>query len=136
MARAAMRVGDVPVGAVLVNGEVTIEAKNEKEIRRDPTAHAEILALQEAAHTLGAWRLSDATLYVTKEPCVMCAGALIAARVKRVVFGCRDPKAGAAGSVFNILTSKKVNHHIDVIAGVLKEQTALQLQAFFKDRRP
>src|SRR5579884_3679050 len=90
--------GDVPIGAVLASGDVVLEAKNEKESRPDATAHAEMLLLQKAAKELGAWRLSDATLYVTKEPCVMCAGAMVAARVKRLVYGCADPKGGAAGS--------------------------------------
>ncbi len=135
LAQGAMLAGDVPIGAVLVSGELIVEAKNEKEARRDPTAHAEMLALREAARMLGRWRLSGATVYITKEPCVMCAGALIAARVKRVVFGCRDPKAGASGSVFAVLGSAKVNHYIDVKAGVLEEEASRQLQEFFKDRR-
>lgn len=127
--------GDVPIGAVLVSGPLIVEAKNEKEARFDATAHAEMLALQRAARELGHWRLGDATVYVTKEPCVMCAGALIAARVKRVVFGCRDPKAGAAGSVFEILGSAKVNHRVEVTSGVLEAETSRQLQTFFKNRR-
>lgn len=134
-ATAAERNGDVPVGVVLVSGPLIIEAMNEKEARRDATAHAEMLALQQAAQKLISWRLGDATVYITKEPCVMCAGALIAARVKRVVFGCRDPKAGAAGSVFEILGSAKVNHRIEVTAGVLEAETSRQLQTFFKNRR-
>lgn len=135
LAALAERDGDVPIGAVLVCGELVIEAKNEKELRPDATAHAEMLALQAAARRLGAWRLSDATLYVTKEPCVMCAGAIVAARVKRVVFGCRDPKGGAAGSVYNLLESDALNHRVEVTAGVLQSETAAQLQAFFKKRR-
>lgn len=125
----------MPIGAVLVSGDLTIEARNEKELRPDATAHAEMLALREAAAQLGVWRLSDATLYVTKEPCVMCAGAIVAARVKRVVFGCRDPKGGAAGSVYNLLESPALNHRVELTAGVLEAETAAQLQAFFKERR-
>jgi tRNA(adenine34) deaminase len=120
---------------VLVSGELVIETKNEKELRPDATAHAEMLALQAAARQLGAWRLSDATLYVTKEPCVMCAGAIVAARVKRVVFGCSDPKGGAAGSVYNLLESDALNHRVEVTGGVLQAETAAQLQAFFKKKR-
>lgn len=131
----AQRDGDVPIGAVLVSGDLTIEARNEKELRPDATAHAEMLALRAAAAELGVWRLSDATLYVTKEPCVMCAGAIVAARVKRVVFGCRDPKGGAAGSVYNLLESAALNHRVEVTSGVLEAETAAQLQAFFKEKR-
>ena len=134
-ANAAERSGDVPIGAVLVSGSLILEAKNEKESRPDATAHAEMLVLRQAARESRAWRLPDATVYVTKEPCVMCAGALIAARVKRVVFGCRDPKAGAAGSVFTILGSAAVNHRVEVTAGVLEVETSRQLQTFFKNRR-
>ena len=115
----AAAAGDVPIGAVLVSGDLVLEAKNEKEARRDPTAHAEMLLLREAARRLGAWRLSDATLYVTKEPCVMCAGAIIAARIKRLVYGARDPKGGADGSAFDILRSPRTNHRLEVTAGVL-----------------
>ena len=140
--RAAMRLaddaaadGDVPVGAVLVAGGRTFFARNEKERRPDPTAHAEILALRSAAATLGAWRLAGAVLFVTKEPCAMCAGALVAARVARVVFGCRDPKAGAAGSVIDVFASEAANHRVEVVAGVLADATAAQLRAFFARRR-
>lgn len=135
VASAAELEGDVPIGVVLISGQLIVEAKNEKEARRDATAHAELLALQRAAALLSTWRLLDATVYVTKEPCVMCAGALVAARVKRVVFGCRDPKGGAAGSVFDILGSAKVNHYVDVTAGMLETETSRQLQTFFKNRR-
>jgi len=135
LAAEAERAGDVPIGAVLVSGDIVIEAKNEKELRRDATAHAEILLLREAAHRLGVWRLSDATIYVTKEPCVMCAGAIIAARIKRVVYGAKDPKGGADGSVFNILRSPQTNHRLEVTAGVLESETAGQLQRFFRNRR-
>ncbi|GAC1395529.1 MAG: hypothetical protein NVS2B8_19740 [Vulcanimicrobiaceae bacterium] len=127
--------GDVPIGAVLVVAGRTFFARNEKERRPDPTAHAEILALRAAAATLGSWRLSGATLYVTKEPCAMCAGALVAARVARVVYGCRDPKGGAAGSVIDVFASAAVNHRVEVVAGVLEAETAAQLRAFFARRR-
>jgi len=127
--------GDVPIGAVLVSGDVTIETFNEKELRPDATAHAEMLALRAAAERLGVWRLSDATLYVSKEPCVMCAGAILAARVKRVVYGAPDPKGGADGGAFDLLRSPLTNHRIDVTAGVLEAEAAEQLRAFFRARR-
>ena len=135
LAAGAELAGDVPIGAVLVSGDLVLEAKNEKELRNDATAHAEILLVREAARRLGAWRLSDATMYVTKEPCVMCAGALIAARVKRLVYGARDPKGGADGGAFDVLGSPLTNHRIEVTRGVLEDETAAQLQAFFKRRR-
>ncbi|HMF28981.1 MAG TPA: tRNA adenosine(34) deaminase TadA [Candidatus Cybelea sp.] len=135
LAAEAERAGDVPIGAVLVSGDLVLEAKNEKELRGDATAHAEILLLREAARRLGAWRLSDATLYVTKEPCVMCAGAIVAARIKRLVYGAPDPKGGADGSVFDVLRSPKTNHRLDVTSGVLESETAEQLQQFFRSRR-
>ena len=129
--------GDVPIGAVLVVGERTFFARNEKERRPDPTAHAEVLAIRAACATLGTWRLTNATLYVTKEPCVMCAGAIVAARIGRVAFGCRDPKGGAAGSVIDVFASDASNHRVAVTAGVLEAETAAQLRAFFaKKRRP
>jgi tRNA(adenine34) deaminase len=135
LAEEAVRAGDVPIGAVLVSGELVIEAKNEKEARRDPTAHAEILLLREAARRLDAWRLSEATIYVTKEPCVMCAGAMIAARIKRLVYGARDPKGGADGGAFDVLRSPRTNHRLDVTSGVLEAETTAQLQRFFRERR-
>lgn len=135
LAAQAEEVGDVPIGAVLTSGDLVLEAKNEKESRPDATAHAEMLLLQEAARRLGAWRLSDATIYVTKEPCVMCAGAMVAARIKRVVYGCPDPKGGAAGSVVDVLRHPSLNHRIEVTAGVLADETAQQLQSFFKRKR-
>ncbi len=127
--------GDVPIGAVLVCGDRVFEARNEKERRPDPTAHAEILAIRAAAEALGVWRLPNATLYVTKEPCAMCAGAIVAARIERVVFGCRDPKGGAAGSVIDVFASEAVNHRVSVESGVLESETAEQLRAFFSSRR-
>jgi tRNA(adenine34) deaminase len=135
LAEEAARCGDVPIGAVLVSGDLLLEAKNEKEASRDATAHAEMLLLREAARRLGAWRLSDATVYVTKEPCVMCAGALIAARIKRLVYGARDPKGGADGGAFDILRSPLTNHRLEVTAGVLEAETSAQLERFFRERR-
>jgi tRNA(adenine34) deaminase len=135
LAEEAAAAGDVPIGAVLVSGELRLEAKNEKELRRDPTAHAEMLILREAARRLDAWRLSQATLYVTKEPCVMCAGAIIAARIERLVYGARDPKGGADGGAFDVLRSPRTNHRLDVTPGVLEDEAAAQLQRFFRCRR-
>jgi tRNA(adenine34) deaminase len=135
LAEQAAGAGEVPVGAVLVSGLLEVEAYNEKESRADATAHAEILALQRASHHLGTWRLEDAVLYVTKEPCVMCAGAMIAARVKRLVYGANDPKGGADGGAFDILRSRGTNHRIDIEAGVLQPETAAQLQRFFLEKR-
>jgi tRNA(adenine34) deaminase len=135
LAEEAAGAGDVPVGAVLVSGDLVLEAKNEKETRHDPTAHAEILVLREAARRLGAWRLSEATMYVTKEPCVLCAGALIAARVKRLVYGARDAKGGADGSAFDVLRSPRTNHRLEITAGILAEEAGEQLQRFFRAKR-
>jgi len=135
LADEAVAAGDVPVGAILVTDGRAFEAHNEKEARRDPTAHAEMLTLRDAARALGRWRLGG-TLYVTKEPCAMCAGAIAAARVERLVYGCSDPKGGAAGSVIDILGSDAVNHRVEVTAGILADETAAQLRAFFVERRP
>ena len=135
LAQLAADDGDVPVGAVLVSGDLLLEAKNEKEARTDPTAHAEMLLIREASRRLGAWRLHEATLYVTKEPCVMCAGAIIAARVKRVVYAARDPKGGADGGAFDVLQSWKTNHRLEVTSGVLEEEAADQLRRFFRQKR-
>lgn len=132
-ARAAVA-GDVPIGAVLAVDGREFEACNEKEKRPDPSAHAELLVIRAAAEALGRWRVGG-TLYVTKEPCAMCAGALAAARVERLVFGCADPKGGAAGSVIDILGSAAVNHRVVVVGGVLAEETAAQLREFFADKR-
>lgn len=135
LAALAEAAGDVPIGAVLVVGDARFEARNEKESLGDPTAHAELLVIRQAAQRLGTWRLSNSTIYVSKEPCVMCAGAMVAARVDRVVFGCPDPKGGAAGSVLNILAHPALNHRVEITAGVLQEETAAQLQAFFRAKR-
>jgi tRNA(adenine34) deaminase len=137
--REAQRAGehdDVPIGAVVVRDrEVIGAAGNERELRRDPTAHAEVLALREAAVRLGGWRLPDSTLYVTLEPCAMCAGAIVLARVPRVVFGATDPKAGAAGSVFDVLGEPRMNHRPLVESGLLAADAASLLEAFFISRR-
>ena len=127
---------DVPIGAVIVHGgEVIAAAHNEREIRADPTAHAELLALREAARILGSWRVLESVMYVTLEPCAMCAGAIVLGRVPRVVFGAPDPKAGAAGSVFDILAEPRLNHRPQVQSGLLAEESATLLRAFFGSRR-
>ncbi len=127
---------DVPIGAVIVHeGEVIAAARNERELRRDPTAHAEILALREAAGRLNSWRLLDTVLYVTLEPCAMCAGAVVLARVPRVVYAAPDPKAGAAGSVLDVLAEPRLNHRPAVARGLLADEAADLLRAFFASRR-
>lgn len=128
--------GDVPIGAVVVHdGEVIGVGANERELRSDPTAHAEVIALREAARRLGSWRILDSVLYVTLEPCAMCAGAIVLARVPRVVFGARDPKAGGAGSVLNVLAVEQLNHRPVVQEGLLAEESAELLRSFFAARR-
>jgi tRNA(adenine34) deaminase len=135
-AEAAAAHGDVPIGAVVARGdEVLAEAGNERELRRDPTAHAEVLALRAAAERLGGWRLPDTTLYVTLEPCAMCAGAIVLARVPRVVYGTADPKAGAAGSLLDVLGEPRLNHRPAVESGLLAPDAASLLADFFADRR-
>jgi tRNA(adenine34) deaminase len=135
-AERAAEAGDVPIGAVIVHGgEVVGAAGNERELRADPTAHAEVLALREAAKALGGWRVPDSVLYVTLEPCAMCAGAIVLARVPRVVFGATDPKAGAAGSVFDILGEPRLNHRPQVDGGLLAAESASLLESFFAARR-
>jgi tRNA(adenine34) deaminase len=135
-ARRALAHDDVPIGAVLArSGEVLAAAHNERELRSDPTAHAEILALREAARALGSWRLLDCALYVTLEPCAMCAGAIVLARVPRVVFGATDPKAGAAGSVLDVLSEPRLNHRPEVLSGVLAPDCGQLLSGFFASRR-
>ncbi|MBV9039855.1 MAG: nucleoside deaminase [Acidimicrobiia bacterium] len=128
--------GDVPVGAVvLVDGAVVAARHNERELTADPTAHAELLALRDAAASRGDWRLVDATLVVTLEPCTMCAGAALAARVKRIVFGAPDPKAGACGSLYNLCADPRLNHEIEVTAGVRRDEVAALLSTFFASQR-
>ncbi len=127
---------DVPVGAVaLLDGEVIARRHNERELTGDPTAHAEILVIRDAAVTLGSWRLDAVTVVVTLEPCPMCAGALVAARVARVVFGAADPKAGAAGSLYNLCSDPRLNHEVEVLPGVLGDEAGEMLSAFFASRR-
>jgi tRNA(adenine34) deaminase len=128
--------GDVPIGAVVVvAGEVVAAAHNERELRQDPTAHAEILALRAAATVVGGWRVLDAALYVTLEPCAMCAGAIVLARVPRVVFGASDPKAGACGSVLDVLGEPRLNHRPAVEGGLLAHECGSLLSGFFASRR-
>jgi tRNA(adenine34) deaminase len=135
-ARAAGERGDVPVGAVvLINGEVVAQRHNERELTNDPTAHAEVLALRDAAKAVGSWRLENATLVVTLEPCPMCAGALLAARVGRLVYGTSDPKAGACGSLYNLCADARLNHETEVVPYVLQAESAELLTSFFAARR-
>ena len=132
----AVEHGDVPVGAVaLVDGEPVARRHNERELHGDPTAHAELLALRDAAAVVGGWRLGSLTLVVTLEPCPMCAGALVAGRVGRLVFGATDPRAGAAGSLYNLCVDPRLNHELPVTAGVRAEESASLLEAFFAARR-
>jgi tRNA(adenine34) deaminase len=135
-AERALEHGDVPIGAVVVrDGEVLASAHNERELRQDPTAHAEVLVLREAARLDGVWRVLDAVLYVTLEPCAMCAGALVLARIPRVVFGAWDPKAGACGSALDVLGEPRLNHRPEVSGGLLAEECGALLSAFFAARR-
>jgi tRNA(adenine34) deaminase len=135
-AERALEHEDVPVGAVIVReGEVIGAGHNERELRGDPTAHAETLALREAALAAGSWRLVESVMYITLEPCAMCAGAIVLARVPRVVFGATDPKAGAAGSVMDLLNVPQLNHHPQHQSGLLAEESAAMLRAFFASRR-
>ncbi len=135
-AEAALVHGDVPVGAVVLHqGVVIAQRHNEREARQDPTAHAEVLALQDAARARGTWRLDDCTLVVTLEPCVMCAGALLSARIGRLVYGAADLKAGATASLYNVCADPRLNHNPPVTHGVLAEQAGALLSAFFAGRR-
>jgi tRNA(adenine34) deaminase len=135
-AERALEHDDVPIGAVLVHdGEVLAAARNERELRGDPTAHAEVLALREASARLGTWRLLDTMLYVTLEPCAMCAGAIVLARVPRVVYAADDPKAGAAGSVLDVLAEPRLNHRPVVDRGLLASEASDILRAFFASKR-
>ncbi len=128
--------GEVPVGAVIERGgELVAAAGNERELRKDPTAHAEIIAIREAAKTLGGWRLAGCSLHVTIEPCPMCAGAIYQARIDRLVYGAADGKAGAAGTLFNITGDIRLNHQVEVESGVLAEESAALLREFFATRR-
>jgi tRNA(adenine34) deaminase len=135
-ARRAEEHGDVPIGAALLRGgEVLATVGNERELRKDPTAHAEMLAIRAAAAALGGWRLAGTTLYVTLEPCAMCAGAIVLARIPTVVYAAPDPKAGAAGSVLDVLAEPALNHRPEVIAGVRADESAALLREFFAARR-
>jgi tRNA(adenine34) deaminase len=135
-ARRAEEHGDVPIGAALLrDGELLAAAGNERELRHDPTAHAEVLAIRAAAERLGGWRLADTTLYVTLEPCAMCAGAIVLARIPTVVFAAPDPKAGAAGSVLDVLAEPSLNHRPRVIPGIRAAESATLLRNFFAARR-
>jgi len=132
----ALEHDDIPVGAIVVrDGEVIGAGHNERELREDPTAHAEMIALRAASQALGSWRVLDSVLYVTLEPCAMCAGAIVLARVPRVVFGTTDPKAGASGSVLDILAEPRLNHRPAVQSGLLAEECGDMLRAFFASRR-
>jgi tRNA(adenine34) deaminase len=135
-AERALEHDDVPIGAVLVrDGEPVAAAHNERELRQDPTAHAEVIALREAARLTGSWRLLDTVVYVTLEPCAMCAGALVLARVPRVVYGASDPKAGACGSVLDVLGEPRLNHRPEVAGGLLAQECGGLLSGFFASRR-
>ena len=135
-AQKANEAGEVPVGAVIVReGKIIARAYNQVELLKDATAHAEMLALTQAEAAVGDWRLTECDLYVTKEPCAMCAGALVHTRIRRVIFGCTDPVAGAAGSVMNLLQMPALNHRCDIASGVLQDECATILQDFFRKRR-
>lgn len=136
-ARAASVHGDVPIGAVVLDpgGRVVARAGNERELTGDPTAHAEVLALRRAAEALGSWRLEGCTLVVTLEPCTMCAGALVLARVQRLVFGAFDPKAGAVASLWDVVRDPRLNHRVEVVGGIAEAECAEVLRAFFATQR-
>ena len=132
-ARSAGAIGEVPIGAVLVwQGNIIGRGHNRRESSNDPTSHAEMLAIREAATRLDSWRLLETTLYVTLEPCPMCMGAIILARIPRVVYGCRDPKAGAAGSLYDLSCDERLNHRVEVVEGVLQQECSLLLSDFFR----
>jgi tRNA(adenine34) deaminase len=137
VARSALAAGEVPIGAVVLDplGSVVASAHNEREALHDPTAHAEVVALRRAGVALGAWQLSGCTLVVTVEPCTMCAGALVLARVARLVFGAWDPKAGAVGSLWDVVRDRRLNHRPEVVAGVRESECADLIAGFFADRR-
>ena len=135
-AHKALDAADVPVGAVVVvGGEIVGRGRNQRQALGDPTAHAEVLALRQAACKMGTWYLTEAVLYATLEPCIMCLGAAILARVERLVFGCRDPKAGACGSQFDILGSRRLNHTFPVVSGVCEVECSALLTSFFRNLR-
>ena len=135
-ARRARDHGDVPVGAVVVrDGEVIAAAHNRRELEQDPTAHAELIAVRSAAAVLGSWRLEGCSLYVTLEPCTMCAGAVVLSRLPELVYGAADPKAGAAGSLFDLVQEPRLNHRVEVVAGVMAAECSELLKAFFQSAR-
>lgn len=135
-ARQAALEGEVPVGAIIVrHDQIIASAHNQRETLRDPTAHAEMIAITQAAESIGAWRLEECTLYVTLEPCPMCAGAIVQSRIPRVVYGAFDPKAGAAESLYRILTDQRLNHRCEVVAGAMAEECGHLLSDFFRSRR-
>ncbi len=136
LARKASDEGEVPVSAILVREDVRIaEAHNLRETSGSPIAHAEMLAIQAASKTIGNWRFTDTTLYVTLEPCAMCAGAIVLARIPKVVYAASDPKAGAAGTLYNILQDERLNHRVELVSGVLADESSALLKAFFQQRR-
>ncbi len=127
---------EVPVGAVLVSdSEILAKAHNARETSKDPTAHAEVIAIRNAAEKGDSWRLSEASLYVTKEPCIMCSGAMVNARIKRLVYGCKDEKGGAVDSLYKLLSDKRLNHQVEVVSGILEDECAEILRRFFQERR-
>jgi tRNA(adenine34) deaminase len=135
-AKIAQENGDVPIGAVIVHkGKIVAKAYNQREQLQDPTAHAEIIALTQAAAALGNWHLHDCTMYVTLEPCCMCAGALVLSRIERLVYSCDDPKAGACGSIYNIVQDQRLNHRLEITSGLLNSECSILLQEFFQKKR-
>lgn len=135
-ARLAFDEGEVPVGAVLVkNGKVIAKVRNQRETTKDPTGHAEIIALKHGSREEESWRLTDSTLYVTKEPCIMCAGAMVNARLGRLVYGCRDEKGGAVDSLYRLLSDKRLNHQVEVVSGILEKECSGILKRFFQNHR-
>jgi len=135
-ALAAQRLGEVPIGAVVVHdGRIVGRGHNLRETSQDPTTHAEMIAIRQAAAALGSWRLLDTTLYVTLEPCVMCMGAIILARIPRLVYACRDPKVGAVGSIYNLARDERFNHRVEVTEGVLRQESSALLSGFFEELR-
>ena len=135
-AREAFKDGEIPIGAVVVrDGQIISRGHNAREVLKDATAHAEIIALRRAGAALGGWRLPECTLYVTVEPCPMCAGAMIQARLPRLVFGARDAKGGAVGSLYNLVQDERFNHRLEVVEGVMAEEAAELMQRFFRERR-
>ena len=136
LAQQATKKGEVPVGAVVIKeGNLVAAAHNLREQSGNPVAHAEMLAIQSAAEKLGNWRLTETTLYVTLEPCPMCAGAIVLARIPRVVYGATDPKSGAAGSLYNIVQDERLNHQVELLSGVCAEESSVLLRTFFENRR-